>query len=60
MTGMPHRPSSTDGHPSVSLLISFAIAFVLRRSTLPGYRRRMPVALARPIGYAYRLGRRGD
>jgi hypothetical protein len=56
MTGMPHRPSSTDGHPSVSLLLAIA----LRRSTLPGYRRRMPVALARPIGYAYRLGRCGD
>jgi hypothetical protein len=24
MTGMPHRPSSTDGHPSVSLLIAIA------------------------------------
>jgi len=56
MTGMPHRPSSSDGHPSVSLLIAIA----LRRSTLSGYRRRMPVALARPIGYAYRLGRCGD
>ena len=56
MTGMPHRPSSTDGHPSVSLLIAIA----LRPSTLPGYRRRMPVARARPIGYVYRLGRCGD
>lgn len=56
MTGEPHRPSSTDGHPSVPLLLAFA----LRRSTLPGYRRRMPVAFARPIGYAYRLGRCGD
>lgn len=56
MTGKPHRPSSTDGHSSVSLLIAFA----LRRSTLSGYRRRMPVARARPIGYAYRLGRCGD
>jgi hypothetical protein len=43
MTGEPHRPSSTDGHPSLSLLISI----VLRRSTLPGYRFRMPVAIAR-------------
>ena len=56
MTGVPHRPSSIDGHPSVSLLIAIA----LRRSTLAGYRRRMPVALARPIGYAYRLGRCGN
>ena len=60
MTGMPHRPSSTDGHPSVSLLISFAIAFVLRPSTLPGYRRRMPVALARPYRGTLSLGRCGD
>jgi hypothetical protein len=44
MTGMPHRPSSTDGQSSVSLLIAFA----LRRFTLPGYRRRLPVATARP------------
>ena len=56
MTGMPHRPSSSDGHPSVSLLIAIA----LRRSTVSGYRGRMPVARARPIGYAYRLGRCGD
>ena len=43
MTGVPHRPSSSDGHPSVSLLISFAIALVLRRSTLSGLRRRMSI-----------------
>jgi hypothetical protein len=56
MTSTPHRPSSSDGHPSVSLLIAIA----LRRSTLAGDRRRMPVAIARPIGCAYRLGRCGD
>jgi hypothetical protein len=55
MTGMPHRPSSTDGHPSVSLLLAIA----LRRSTLPGYRRRMPVALARPYRGTLSLGRCG-
>lgn len=56
MTGMPHRPSSTDGHSSVSLLISI----VLRLSTLSGYRRRMPVALARPYRGTLSLGRCGD
>jgi hypothetical protein len=35
MTGEPHRPSSTDGHSSVSLLISI----VLRLSILAGWRR---------------------
>jgi hypothetical protein len=54
MTGMPHRPSSIDGHLLVSLLSSF------RLSTLSGSRKKMPVASARPIGYAYRLGRCGD
>ena len=53
MTGKPHRPSSTDGHSPV-------FVFVSSPSTLTGYRRRMPVARARPIGYAYRLGRCGD
>ena len=56
MTGMPHRPSSIDGHPSVSSSFSSALS----SSTVSGYRRRMPVACARPIGYAYRLGRCGD
>jgi hypothetical protein len=37
---------STDGQSSVSLLIAFA----LRRSTLSGYRRRLPVATLAPIG----------
>jgi hypothetical protein len=60
MTSVPHRPSSSDGYPSVSLLISLAIALVLCRSTLAGWRRRIPVAIARPIGYAYRLGRCGN
>jgi len=45
ITGEPHRPSSTDGHSSVSS--SFSI--VLSSSTLPGYRRRMPVAIARTV-----------
>jgi len=52
MTGMPHRPSSSDGH-----LLCFVSPFLNR------YRagaEKMPVAIARPIGYAYRLGRCGD
>jgi hypothetical protein len=56
MTGVPHRPSSSDGHPSVSLLIAIA----LRRSTLAGLRRRMPVALARPYRGTLSLGRCGN
>ena len=56
MTGSPHRPSSTDGHPSVSLLIAIA----LRHSTLPGDRGRMPVAGARPYRGTLPLGRCGD
>jgi hypothetical protein len=56
MTGKPRRPSSTDGHPSLSLLITI----VLRRSTLPGYRFRMPVAIARPYRGTLPLGRCGN
>ena len=56
LTGKPPSPSPIGGHSPLSLLIAFA----LRRSTLLGYRWRMPSACARPIGYAYRLGLGGD
>jgi len=60
LTGVPLRRSSSDGQPSVSLFISLAIAFDLRASTLSGYRRTTPAALARPAGYACQPGRCGN
>ena len=56
MTGMPHRPSSTDGH----LLVSLLITFVPRLSTTIGLPQEDARRYARPIGYAYRLGRCGN
>jgi hypothetical protein len=55
MTGMPHRPSSTDGQSSV-----FALSFRpslnrIRLSQKIARRSRSPLT-----GYAYRLGRCGD
>jgi hypothetical protein len=52
MTGKPHRPSSTDGH---------LLVFVpLVPQTLSGYRKKMPVASARPYRGTLSLGRCGD
>src|ERR1700722_18318246 len=56
MTGKPHRPSSTDGPSSVYSSLSI----VLSSSTLAGYRRRMPVAIARRYRGTLPLGRCGD
>jgi len=39
MTGMPHRPSSTDGHPPVSLLILPSSSFNRIRLSQEGARR---------------------
>lgn len=39
MTGMPHRPSSTDGHPPVSLLILSSSSFNRIRLSQEGARR---------------------
>lgn len=55
MTGMPHRPSSSDGQSSV-----FALSFRpslnrIRLSQKIARRSRSPLS-----GYAYRLGRCGD
>jgi len=53
MTGMPHRPSSSDGH------LLFSLCPTVFRSTLPGYRQKMPVAFARPYRGTLSLGRCG-
>ena len=49
MTGMPHRPSSTDGH----LLLSLLISNVLRLSTTTGLPAEDARRYATPLsGYA--------
>jgi hypothetical protein len=57
ITGEPHRPSSSDGPPSLSLLISYrSSSFNPDGLSVQGARRsRSPLT-----GYAYRLGRCGD
>jgi hypothetical protein len=49
MYWLPHRPSSTDGHLLLPLLV---LSSVVVPPT--GYRQKMPVATLAPIGVRYR------
>ena len=59
MTGMPHRPQSSDGH---LLFHSSSSRFRSRPSSLHpiGLSQKMPVAIARPYRGTLSLGRCGD
>lgn len=57
MTGMPHRPSSTDGQSSLSLLIAYRSSSFNPTGLSGKTARRYASPLS---GYAYRLGRCGN